>query len=69
MGANDSKPIAKLYEHFKQINVYNNGNSINNSDFPECQILQHKRDPNQKLILRTLNITDEMQFKKAVQLY
>ncbi|CAD8089440.1 unnamed protein product [Paramecium primaurelia] len=62
MGATDSKPITKLYDHFRQINVYNN-------DFPECQILQHKRDPHQKLILRTLNITDEVHFKKAVQQY
>ncbi|CAD8101391.1 unnamed protein product [Paramecium primaurelia] len=62
MGANDSKPIYKLYEHFKQINIHNN-------DFPDCQILQHKRDPNQQLILRTISMTDEAYFKKTVNQY
>ncbi|CAD8212821.1 unnamed protein product [Paramecium octaurelia] len=62
MGATDSKPIYKLYEHFKQINVHNN-------DFPDCQILQHKRDPNQQLILRTISMTEEAHFKRTVQQY
>ncbi|CAD8165162.1 unnamed protein product [Paramecium pentaurelia] len=62
MGAADSKPINKLFEHYTQINAHNN-------DFPECKILQHKRDPNQQLILRTINITDEAHFKKTIHQY
>ncbi|CAD8122921.1 unnamed protein product [Paramecium sonneborni] len=62
MGGSDSKPMNKLYEHFKQINMHNN-------DFPECQILQHKRDANQQFILRTISMTDEAHFKKAIHQY
>ncbi|CAK68131.1 unnamed protein product (macronuclear) [Paramecium tetraurelia] len=59
MGAADSKPINKLFEHYSLLNVHNN-------DFPECKILQHKHDPHQQLILRAINITDEDHFKKTI---
>lgn len=38
-------------------------------EFTECQILQHKREPSQRLILREITLTDDQYFKKTIQSY
>ncbi|KAM3146948.1 hypothetical protein pb186bvf_001102 [Paramecium bursaria] len=63
MGQGESRfeQMQRLYQDYKQITPLEN-------TFSECIVLQNKKNGG-RLLLREINLTDEIQFKKAIQQY